>query len=270
MLSELVREYEIFDAHTHIYPDKIAAKASESIGNFYGMTARYSEGSAEKLLSAGGEYNIRGYMVCSVATVPGQVPSINAFIASQCGERPEFVGFGALHPATPDPGGEIARIRELGLRGLKLHPDFQRFHIDDRAVYPIYEAAQGTLPILLHMGDARTDYSRPRRLKTVLEDFPRLTVVAAHLGGWEVWDDAKELLRHDNVFFDTSSVLPVLPEERATEQILSLGAEKCFFGTDYPAWDIGAELTLFFRLNLTRRQREMILSENFLTFLNHF
>jgi predicted TIM-barrel fold metal-dependent hydrolase len=268
MLSELTAEFEIIDAHTHIYPEKIAAKAAESIGNFYEMTARYSEGSVAKLLSVGKEYGITGFLVCSVATIPEQVPSINAYIASQCAEHPEFTGFGALHPATEDPAAAIKQILSLGLRGIKIHPDFQRFHIDDRSVYPIYEAAQGVLPILIHMGDARYDYSRPRRLKTVLDDFPNLTVIAAHLGGWEVWDEAREYLRHDNVRFDTCSSFQVLSTEQATNQILSLGADKCFFGTDYPVWDCGKELELFFKLNLTRKQREMILAKNFKDFFS--
>ncbi len=267
MLSELTAEFEIIDAHTHIYPDKIAAKAAESIGNFYNMTARYSEGSVDKLLSVGSQYGVSGFLVCSVATIPEQVPSINAFLASQCAEHPEFTGFGALHPRTENPTAAIEQIQRFGLRGIKLHPDFQRFHIDDRCVYPIYEAAQGVLPILIHMGDARYDFSRPRRLKTVLEDFPKLNVIAAHLGGWEMWDEARELLRHDNVRFDTCSAFQVLSAGQATRQILSLGVEKCFFGTDYPVWDYGVELELFFKLDLTREQREKILAKNFKEFL---
>jgi predicted TIM-barrel fold metal-dependent hydrolase len=264
------RGYEIIDAHTHIYPDKIAAKAAESIGNFYNMTSRYSEGSIDRLLDIGRTRGVSGFLVCSVATTPQQVPSINTFIREQCDRHPEFYGFAAIHPLIENPGEEIAMARALGLLGLKLHPDFQKFNIDSKEMYEIYEAAQSVMPVLLHMGDMRYDFSHPRRLKKVLEDFPKLTVIAAHLGGWEVWDEARELLTHDNVWFDTCSALQVLTTEQAKRQILSLGMEKCFFGTDYPVWDYDKELEMFFKLGFSREDNQKILARNFKTFISAF
>lgn len=102
-------------------------------------------------------------VVQSVATVPEQVHNINSFIAEQVRLHPDkFIGFGALHPDFPDISGETERIISLGLKGIKLHSDFQKFNIDDLKAFPIYEAAEGRLPILFHCGDDRYDFSHPR------------------------------------------------------------------------------------------------------------
>jgi predicted TIM-barrel fold metal-dependent hydrolase len=188
-------DYEIFDAHTHVYPAKISAKAAMNIGRFYGLPPNHN-GSVDELLINGNKCGVKGYLVCSVATSPEQVHSINDFIADECAKHPEFIGFGALHPMMDDIGGEIDRIIKLGLRGIKLHPDFQRFNIDAPEAYSIYEAAEDRLPILFHIGDDRYDYSHPRRLSKILGDFKNLKAIAAHLGGYKVWDEASKYLEN--------------------------------------------------------------------------
>ena len=259
--------YEIIDAHTHVYPDKIAAKAAEGIGQYYDLTPHHKVASVDGLLAAGSAHGVTGFLVCSVATNPQQIPGINAFLSEQCALHPAFIGFGAMHPAAEDPAAVIGQIQSLGLRGVKLHPDIQQFDIDSREAYRIYEAAQGTLPILMHMGDARFDYSHPRRLKKVLEDFPRLEIIAAHLGGWSVWSEARSLLHHDNVWFDTSSSFRFMSAQEARQQILAFGAQRCFFGTDYPVWGYEQELELFFRLGLSHEENAGILAGNIKKFL---
>ena len=148
-----IQKLIIADAHAHIFPGKIAEKAVGAIGAFYSIPMQHP-GSPEALLESGRAIGVRKYLVCSTATRPGQVVSINDFIRESCAVHPEFVGFGTLHPSFPDIPGEIRRIREMGLRGVKLHPDFQQFSIDDPAAFPIYEGcAEGGLPILFHTGD---------------------------------------------------------------------------------------------------------------------
>ena len=268
MEKTINRGYEIIDAHTHIYPDKIAAKATEGIGLFYGLSPYHPVASIGGLLAAGNAHGVSGFLVCSVATSPQQVPGINAFLHEQCARNPSFIGFGAFHPGIGDPAAEVGRIRALGLHGIKLHPDIQQFDADAPEAYRIYEAAQGALPILMHMGDARFDHSHPRRLQKVLDDFPKLEVIAAHLGGWSVWGEALALSRRANVWFDTSSSLRFLSTEEARRQILAFGAERCFFGTDYPLWDYGDELDMFFRLGLPHKDNLGILSQNLKSFLH--
>lgn len=256
------RDFNIIDAHTHIYPAKIAEKASESIGLFYGLPAS-SVGSPEELIKRGAKYGVNKYLVCSVATAPEQVSSINSFIASECAEHPEFIGFGALHPKMENPEEEIERIISLGLRGIKLHPDFQQFDIDSKEAYRLYEIAGGRLPFLMHMGDENLDFSSPARLAKALHDFPKLEAIAAHLGGYRRWELASEVLKSPRVKFDTSSSLFILDKDYIKKLISHYGTENCFFGTDFPLWDYDKEVCDFMELQLPYDDMKKLLGDNF-------
>ena len=115
----------IIDAHTHIFPRKIAAKAASSIGDFYSLDMPF-DGMTHELLEEGDRCGVALFLVCSVATKAEQVSSINDFVASKVNLHPDrLIGLGALHPEMEDPYAEIERIIALGLRGIKLHSDFQ-------------------------------------------------------------------------------------------------------------------------------------------------
>ena len=110
----------VIDAHSHIYPDKIACKASSAVGDFYGVDMNAKNASASSMLAACEGSPITHHLVHSVATTPGQVPIINDFIAEQCRAHDNFVGFATMHQDFEDVEGEINRAIDLGLKGLKL------------------------------------------------------------------------------------------------------------------------------------------------------
>lgn len=145
--------YTIFDAHAHIYPEKIAVKAAHAIGDFYDIPMKY-DGTVEHLLALGDEFGVQKFLVHSVATVEHQVTRINDFIIAECRAHPErFIGFATLHPDFENPFDELNRVKAEGLRGVKLHPDFQKFEISDPVMDEAYEAmAQLNLPVLFHTG----------------------------------------------------------------------------------------------------------------------
>ena len=261
---------EIYDMHTHIFPAKIAEKAVASIGKFYDIPMK-ENGTAEDLVEKGKAAGVSKFLVCSTATTGAQVNAINDFVFKECAIYPQFIGFGSLHPdyeKFDGPGSiakEIDRMVSLGLKGIKLHPDFQHFDIDSPEAYPIYEAAEGRLPILIHMGDQRYDYSKPFRLANILSSFPKLVVIAAHLGGYSCWDEVKALgnyLGHPNIFVDTCSAIQFLPKEEAVNIIRAHGVDKVFWGTDYPMWKHSVELERFLNLGLTDEENRMILQDN--------
>ncbi len=257
----------IIDAHAHIFPDKIADRAAEGIGGFYGMNVDY-DGTLGTLLSEGAAAGVGRFIVQSVATVPEQVTAINNFIAESVRRYPEkLIGFGAMHPDFEDIAGETERIISLGLKGIKLHSDFQQFNIDDERAFPIYEAAQGRLPVLFHIGDNRYDYSSPERLMNVVKRFPRLTVIGAHLVGWSMWDRGAELFEGSGVYADCSSSLYAMSSEHAAELIRKIGTDRVMWGTDYPMWSAKDELERFAKLPLTDEERENILGKNALRLL---
>lgn len=258
---------KIIDMHAHIFPEKIAEKAVESISNYYGVTMA-KKGTVKDLIVNGSRINVYKYLVHSTATKVEQVRSINNFIAAEVKANNCFIGFGTLHKDLEDVESEVSRIMKLGLKGIKLHPEFQEFNIDDEDMLPIYRAVEGKLPILIHMGDENKTSSSPRRLLKILDLFPKLTFIAAHFGGYTMWDEAMECLIGKNLYLDTSSSLYFLNRSRVLEIINKHGADKIFFGSDYPMWDHVEELERFNQLELNQSEREMILYKNAAKLLN--
>lgn len=255
---------EIIDAHAHIYPEKIAAKATDTIGIFYDIKMEMPAGTPQNLLEEGSRAGISRYVVHSVATTAHQVRSINEFIKREIDAHPEFIGFITLHQDL----SEEEIVREVdwalanGFKGIKLHPDFQKFYIDDEAVEKFYRAASDKLPILFHIGDDRYDYSKPHRLAKMAKKYPRVNFIAAHFGGYRCWSEVSVYEGLDNVWFDTCSALPMIGAEEAKRLIEKFGAERFFFATDFPMWDARGELERFNQIPLTEKEREMILGGN--------
>ena len=259
---------KIADAHTHIFPTKIAAKATKSIGNFY-ETGMFADASVKNLTEAGDKIGVSKYLVCSSAVTPEQAYNINEFIAAECAKEPRFLGFAALHPLMPDYKDEIAHALSLGLRGVKIHSDFQKVDIDDPKSIEFYrEIAKNNLPVLFHMGDNRYDYSSPDRLVNLMRQVPDLVVFAAHFGGYRSWDRVEKLAPNENLYFDTSSSLTVIDKNKALGLIEKFGVDKFFFGTDFPMWDPKEEIERFYSLGLSESENEKILYKNFARLFN--
>ena len=261
---------EIIDAHAHIYPEKIAAKATDTIGVFYDIKMEMPAGTAERLIEDGRKAGISGYVVHSVATTAKQVRSINDFIKREVDAHPEFIGFITLHQdlSEEEIAAEIDFALANNLKGIKLHPDFQKFNIDDESAERFYRAAEGKLPILLHMGDDRYEYSKPARLAKMAKKYPKVNFIAAHFGGYRCWDEAPVYRGLDNVYFDTCSSLPFISAQKARELIDMFGADRFFFATDFPMWDAVGELERFNQIPMTDSERELILAGNIKRLLN--
>jgi len=254
---------KIADSHTHIFPEKLAEKATLAIGNFYGI-GMHDKGLASVLAEHSAKAGISKCLVCSTATKPEQVVAINDFIAEKCNRYDSFYGFATLHPDFEPMEAEVERVCALGLHGVKLHPDFQRFDIDHPSAMPIYRlCAKYGLPILFHIGDDRYDYSSPFRLRRVVELVPDLLCIAAHFGGFARWDDAHDCLKHERIFFDTSSTLFRLEPSRALSLLEYFGADRYFFGSDFPMWDQKEEIGRVLALGLSESENEMIFYKNF-------
>lgn len=256
----------VIDAHCHIYPEKIAARAVAGTDAFYGTQARCPQGTVAELLEVGAKAGTDHFIVQSVATTPKQMRSINEFIASsvaQAGGR--LTGLGTMHPECEDIEGEIRHLKELGLKGIKIHPDIQARPLDHEGFLRMYACCEElSLPVLMHTGDYRYDFSNPNRLIPVLERFPRLTVIGAHFGGWSIWEEATEkMAKYPNLYVDCSSSLPFMKHpEIAAKLVRKYGAERVLYGTDYPMWSPVEELEHFLALDLTEEEREQIFWKN--------
>ena len=260
----LYGKFKVTDAHCHIYPDKIAARATAGTDSFYGEHS-VNSGTVSDLIKCGTAAGIDHFVVQSVATSPKQVTSINEFIARDVSESNGLLtGLGTLHPESTDIPGDFSHILSLGLHGIKLHPDIQRFPADCPGYMKIYELCEREgLPILLHTGDYRYDFSNPNRVLKVLKAFPSLTIVGAHLGGWSVWDEAIETLPGiPNLYVDCSSCFPFTDKEHVYRMIRKYGCDRVLFGTDYPMWSVPGEIESFMSLDFSDDERRTMLSEN--------
>ncbi len=255
---------EIIDAHAHIYPQKIAEKATLTIGEFYDIKMEMPAGTPERLIEEGANAGITKYVVHSVATTAHQVRSINEFIKREIDKHSEFIGFMTLHQGLSEEEvqKEVEWCIENGFKGVKLHPDFQKFYIDGEDAQKFYRVIGDRLPILFHTGDDRYEYSKPKRLANMAKKYPNVNFIAAHFGGYRCWQDVDCYLNLKNVYFDTCSSLTFITPKKAREIIDLLGVERFFFGTDFPMWDAKRELERFFDIPMTEKEREMVLSEN--------
>lgn len=259
----------IIDTHAHIYPDAIALRAATSISEFYDIPV-VMDGTLGCLLERGKEAGISRFLVHSVALTHERVESINTYLMKAAAEYgDQLIGFGTMHPDFPDYHAELQRIIDGGLHGVKLHPDFQHFNLDDEKAIALFQAiADMGLPALVHTGDFRQSYSAPSRMANALDKVPDLKVICAHLGGWSVWPEGwKHLAGRENVWVDTSSSLDWLSPEEAADIIHRFGVDRVFFGTDYPMWTPKEELARFMAVPLTDEEREKILHLNFEKFL---
>jgi predicted TIM-barrel fold metal-dependent hydrolase len=249
---------KIIDIHCHVYPDDIAQKATASVQAFYGIGDSTMAGTVDMLLEKGAQAGIDKYVILPVAIRPDRVQHINDFIQEQAKGHDCFIPFGTVHAGMEGLTDEVERLLSLGVKGIKMHPDSQRFHIDDPRLFPMYEAIRGRIPVLLHMGDHRYNYSHPVRLRKILDMFPGLGAIAAHFGGYGMYDTACELLGDTDCVMDISSSMMFMEKGVAEKYINLYGAERMAYGTDYPMWDPVQEVARFMELDLTDAQREQV------------
>jgi len=254
-------DYKVIDMHAHFFPDELAKRAVDNLGNYYHIKM-HCDGTYSDLIKRADKAEITKLVIHSTALKPSQVEVINDNTASHTKEN--IAGFGTLHQDYEgDFEKEIKRIKALGLKGIKLHPDFQHFNIDDKKMYPVYDILRSEkLPILFHTGDLNSPCSSPKRLAKVLEDFPEIIAIGAHLGGRDQWDEAKEYLYGKDVYLDTSSCHRRLSYNEIRDIIRMHDIDKIMFGTDYPIETYEFCLDSFFKIGLTDEENEKILYKN--------
>lgn len=257
---------KVADIHAHVFPEKLADKAPASISAFYGgMEVACHPATPQKMAFYEQEAGITRFVMSNSATTAHQVHSINDFLPQAVKNIPGAIAFGSIFPGMDGAIEELERAKALGIRGLKVHPDFQKVPLDDPAGVPIYRrAAELGLPVLFHMGDDRYDYSTPERLMNLLRQVPDLQVIAAHFGGWRAWAHSYECPLPSCVLYDTSSTLPMIPRDMVLRMLDRFGPERFLFGTDFPMWSPKEELARFLALGLGEDVNEKILYGNFM------
>ncbi len=272
----------IIDFHTHTFPDAIAPKALCKLQGASHSQA-FSDATVAGLRADMAQRGIDFSVVLPVATNPGKVLHMNdASAAANTGEG--LIHLGAMHPDFDGWHEELARIRTLGLKGIKIHPVYQGVDMDDIRYLRILErAAELGLLVVAHSGDdigfpgvVRCD---PKRCRNALRQVPGVKLVLAHMGGWKNWDVVAENLADTGCYLDTAFSLgqidaleedcysqeerQLLTEDAFTGLVKAFGADRVLFGTDSPWTHSQREIRKILSLpGLTEEEKTRILGEN--------
>jgi len=263
-LNSLFSGVPVADFHVHVFPDDVASRALDTLLSAYGVEP-VTDGTVSGLLAHMRASGVLWSVVQPVATKPSQVRSINDWAASHT--EPGIISFGAVHPDSIDPARDVDDVVSRGLPGIKIQANWQNVYVDEPRMYPIYEAAQGRLIVLFHSGDELTPFDElkatPKRIARVLADFPRLTIVAAHMGGYRMWDDVEKHLLGREIYLDTSACFPEdLPDDRFLDMIRRHGADKILFATDSPFGDATRDIPRLAKMGLSDDELELIFHGN--------
>ncbi len=254
----------IIDFHTHCFDDNIAAAAIGALKSCARIEAAH-DGTVSGLVSHMTSCGVDKCVVLPVATKPSQVPAINAWAKDNSDDRLCF--FGALHPDDPDWQSSLIQLKKDGFKGVKLHPDYQRFYADEPRMMPIYEALRDlNLILVLHagvdIGYPAPVHCTPLMIRCVIRSIPGLRLVAAHMGSHALWRDAEDVLLGLPVYLDTSYSHYSLQNEGMTRMIRKHGSENVLFGTDSPWKRADDEISRIRSLDLPAADIERILSLN--------
>ena len=226
----------VIDIHTHAFPGKIAVKTMAALQAGTGISA-CGDGTVADLLASMDAAGVDRSVVCNIATRPEQMDNILAW----CREirSPRIEPFPSVHPDAPDAATAVERIAEEGFAGIKLHPMYQEFHLDDARIEPICAAARDCgLIVLMHCGFdiAFRDDTRagPAAVRELADRWAGLKILCAHLGGWQAWEEACRHLVGADVYLDTSLATPFLALDRVRAIIERHGPGRVLFGTDWP------------------------------------
>ncbi|MGE4263409.1 MAG: amidohydrolase family protein [Desulfovibrio sp.] len=234
------------DTHTHVFHPKIAEKAINQLHTHYGIHPR-GTGVLDDLLARADRAGIGRVVVHTAATDPSQVIPANNWALDMERQSTRVTAFGTLHPDYPEPEKELERLRKGGIKGLKFHPDFQGFFLDDPKFYKLMEIVGDEFTLMIHVGDTLPpdkNPSCPLKMAKLRHAFPGPRLIAAHLGGFSHWRYSVEHLAGLDVFFDSSSSLSFIDDDTLRDLLAKHPADQLLFGSDYPLFDPADEIAL--------------------------
>ncbi len=265
----------ILDIHTHTYPENIAARAVAKLERNSGVKA-YTDGRKESLIRSMKQAQIDYSLLLPVATSPKQVDRINeeAGQTNAAAETTGLLSFGGIHPETENYKDVLRRVKALGLRGIKLHPDYQdAFFTDIRYKRIVSFATELGLYIMIHAGQdiglPDPIHCRPEHITEVIKETGTDKLILAHMGGWRLWEEVEELLLTQQVYFDTAfsttsveGVEGMLTPEQFVDLVRKMGSDRVLFGTDSPWSDQKKSVEWLKNTDLTEQEKKQILWDN--------
>lgn len=269
----------VIDFHTHVYPDKIAARTIEALMTAAPDVAIHTKGTLDALIASMKASGIDKSVILPVATRKGQFDTINKYAKHINEAQNNVISFGGIHPDDEQPEEKLRFLKEQGFKGIKIHPDYTDTFIDDeRYVKIITACARLGLIVVTHAG-ADPAFSvihcPPVKAREVLDGVSKATgvnkpfMVFAHLGGIYVHKEVEKYLIGTNCYIDISCSFASLgsycdtSDEDVVKVIKSHGADKILFATDSP-WNSQKEYLEHFKAlqGITDKEKELILHKN--------
>lgn len=255
----------LVDVHAHAFPDDLAPRAMAQLLAESDEVRAVLDGTLGDLLRSMDRAGIDASVVASIATRPGQFEAILRWSESIRSDR--IVPFPSLCPVSPEAPAQVRRVAEAGFRGLKLHPYYQRFVVDDARLDPFYAAAEESgLVLLMHAGFdiafPRDRIADPIRLVRVIERFPQLRIIAAHLGGWMDWAEVERHLVGKPVWIDLSCSFDYIEQAQAGRILRGHPADRLLFGSDSPWVDQEQTIRDFTQFELDPAVEQAVLGGN--------
>ncbi len=223
------------------------------------------DGRVSSLLRSMDKNGIEKSLVCSIATRPAQFDTILQWSKRIRSDR--IVPLPSLHPDDARAVERVYEIKGEGFKGVKFHPYYQDFNIDDERLFPVYERiCRENLIMVMHTGfDFAFEKIRradPARIMRVLDRFPDIKLVTTHLGAWDDWEEVEKHMAGKGIYMEISFSLEYLGREVARKIILNHPEDRVLFGTDSPWTDQGGTLALLKGLDLGRERENLIVREN--------
>ena len=257
------------DFHTHAFPDQIASMAIQALEK-KGNVKAYLDGTVDDLRTSMDRAGIERSVVCSIATRPEQFHPILNWSQTITSER--IIPLPSVHPRDPEAMAHLREIKDQGFIGLKMHPYYQDFFLDDPELLDLYRRiCELDLLLVMHtgydIGFPRIQRADPKRILNVLEEVPELRLITTHLGGWDEWTEVRNLLTGRPIYMEISFALDFLDQIRLREIIENHPPEFILFGTDSPWADQATTLKMLEKLGLDADLFSRIVRDNALRLL---
>lgn len=253
----------IIDVHTHCFPEKIAQKTVDFLAEKAKLTP-YLNGTIQQLRASMHEAGVDVSVLMQIATKPSQTRTVNDWAAEV--NSKDIIVFGSVHPQYEVWEEELERIKELGLIGVKFHPDYQEFFVDEERMIPFYrKISQLGLITMFHagidVGLYPPVYCQPKAAKKILQYFDA-PVIMSHMGGCMMWDEVEEYLIGENVYLDTSMASGRISVEQMRRMIDKHGYNKILFATDSPWGGQKEDINFMKSFGFSETVEKAILGEN--------
>jgi uncharacterized protein len=254
----------VIDMHAHAYPDDLSAKAIAGMEKAFRITSKNS-GRVSGLLESMDCSGIDISVLQGVAMKPEQVMTINSWLMSVQSQRIKC--FAAMHPLFKDFGKELERVKRAGFWGVKFHPEFQDFSPDEKRMFPFYEKiGELGLAMLFHTGFELSHpgiiHATPLSIRKVHDNYPSVTLIAGHFGGFMMPEQVEKHLVGTNVLLDTACIFGHTDDSVIRKIIFAHGAEKILFGSDHPLFSQKENMGGIKRLGLSEKEEGGILGKN--------